>query len=118
MAYGRKWKPSKTAARQFEKTMDEIADFCRENGIQQSRRGDSYYFTINGTPYRVSNHTIEASNRAAFDELTGEQLRELYHEGGRDTDTVYITAGKTRIREIYNALKAGKRLDGRGFPID
>lgn len=56
--------------------MDEIAEFCAENGIQQSRRGDSYYFIINGVNYRVSNHTIEASNRAAFDELTGEQLHE------------------------------------------
>lgn len=118
MAYGRKWKPSKTTARQFAQTMDEIAEFCAENGIQQSMRGDSYYFTIADTPYRVSNHTIEASNRAAYDDLTGEQLRELYHKGGRDSDTVYITAGKTRIREIYNALKAGKQLDGRGYPID
>lgn len=118
MAYGKKWKPSKTAAQHFAQTMNEIAEFCAENGIQQSQRGDSYYFIINGVNYRVSNHTVEASNRAAFDELTGEQLRELYHKGGRDSDTVYITASKTRIREIYNALKAGKRLDGRGYPID
>lgn len=118
MAYFRKWKPSKTAAREFAQTMDEIGKFCNENGIQQSSRGDSYYFTINDIAYRVSNHTVEASNRAAYDELTGEQLRELYHDGGRDSDTVYITAGKTRIREIYAALKAGKKLDGRGYPIN
>lgn len=28
--------------------------------------------------------------------------------------TVYIHAGKTRIIEIYNDLKAGYQLDGRG----
>ena len=117
MAYGRKWKPSKSKAREFAQTMDEIAEFCNENGILQSRAGDSYYFNMNGTSYRVSNHTVEASNRAAFN-WVGEQVRELYHDNERDDNTVYITASKTRIREIYNNIKAGKRLDGRGYPID
>lgn len=112
MAYGRKWKPSKTAAREFAQTMKEIEDFCIENGIQQSLRGDSYYFAINGQEYRVSNHSVESSNRAAYSDLG--QTRELYHPNGREDNVIYIHASKTRIREIYNDLVAGYQLDGRG----
>ena len=112
MAFRRKWKPSKTAAREFGQKMDEIAEFCIENGISQSRSGDSYYFTINGKKYRVSNHTIAASNRGAFDELTGEKKRELYHNDA--TDEIQIFAGKTRIVQIYQDLVAGYELDRRG----
>lgn len=113
MAYGRRWRPSKTAAREFAKEMEEIREFCSENGISYSNSMDSYYFTVNGKEYRVSNHSVEASNRGAFDEL-GNQLREKYHEGGRKEEVTYIHAGKTRIREIYNDLVQGYELDGRG----
>lgn len=109
----RKWKPSKTAAREFAQRNREIDEFCIENGIDRSRNGDSYYFTIAGQAYRVSNHTVEASNAGATD-WKGEQVREKYHEDGRKADTIYIHAGKLRIMEIFNALKAGKKLDGRG----
>lgn len=114
----RKWKPSRSAARAFVEKMDEIGAFCAEHGIEQSRSGDSYYFLLNGQKYRVSNHSIEASNAAAFDAVTGEQRRDLYHAGSRDDETVYIHAGKTRIAEIYNDLAAGHKLDGRGCRID
>lgn len=113
MAYGRKWKPSKTAAKEFAKQMDEIDKFCQENNINQSKSSDSYYFTLNGQEYRVSNHTIAASNAHAFN-MFGEQIREKYHPEFEDDDVVYITAGKTRIIEIYNDLKAGYKLDRRG----
>lgn len=113
MGFCKKWKPSKTAKREYAQKMNEIDEFCKENGIEQSRTSDSYYFMLNGKKYRVSNHTIEASNRAAFDEFH-EKKRELYHPDGRDDDTIYITAGKTRIIEIYNDLKNGFDLDGRG----
>ncbi len=109
-----KWKPSKTQARAFAQQMQEIDKFCYENGISQSRSSDSYYFILNGKQYRVSNHSIEASNRRAFN-CDGEQVRELYHENGRDSDTIYIQASKTRIIDIYNDLKAGYKLDGRGY---
>lgn len=112
MAY-RKWKPSKTAKREFAQKMNEIDDFCREHGIHQSARSDSYYFTINGKSYRVSNHSVEASNARAFTNL-GEQIREKYHPDGREEDVIYIHASKTRIKEIYNNLVAGYELDGRG----
>lgn len=110
---GKRWTPSKTARREFAKKMDEISDFCAENGIDQSRSGDSYYFMLNGRSYRVSNHTVEASNRAAFDPVTGERIRDTYHAGGRG-EGVYIHASKTRIIEIYTDLKNGVELDGRG----
>lgn len=114
MAYNRKWKPSRTARQKFAQEMENINQFCIENKIQQSSNGDSYYFTINGKNYRVSNHTIEASNRAAYDGITGEQKRELYHETHRNDNTIYIHAGKTRIIDIYNDLQAGYQLDGKG----
>lgn len=94
--------------------MGEISAFCAAHGIEQSARGDSYYFTLNGKKYRVSNHSIEASNAGAFDRYTGEQRRELYHGEERAADVVYIHASKTRIMEIYNDLAAGYKLDGRG----
>lgn len=93
--------------------MVEINEFCVKNGIDQSRSSDSYYFTINGQEYRVSNHSVESSNRRAFNSL-GEKVREEYHSGGRENDVIYIHASKTRIIEIYENLKAGKVLDGRG----
>lgn len=95
--------------------MKEIDEFCTEHGIDQSRTGDSYYFTVNGQSYRVSNHSIEASNAAAYN-WQGEQVRDKYHADGRADGVVYIHAGKTRIIEIYNNLKDGKELDGRGYP--
>lgn len=113
--YQYRWKPSKSAAREFAKQMQEIDDFCAENGISASYSKDSYYFTVGGVHYRVSNHSVEASNRAAYKD--GERVRALYHEGSRESDTVYIHASKTRIIDIYTNLKAGYKLDGRGYRI-
>lgn len=115
--FKRKWKPSKSKAREFAMKMDKVTEFCNENNIQTSKNNDSYYFTLNGKNYRVSNHTIERSNSAAFDTDTGFQKRELYHDTKRDNSTVYIHAGKTRIIDIYNDLKAGYELDGKGYRI-
>lgn len=111
-----KWKPSRKAINEFKEKMEEIDKFCDENNIIQSSSGDSYYFSINGQEYRVSNHTIAASNRAAYNDY-GEKKRELYHPEGEEDNVIYITAGKTRIIDIYNNLKAGKKLDRRGNVI-
>lgn len=43
------------------------------------------------------------------------QVRESYHPQGREEKAIYITASKTRLIEIYNDLKSGFKLDGRGF---
>lgn len=57
------------------------------------------------------------SNRGAYN-VEGEQVRGLYHPNGEEDDTIYITASKTRLIEIYTALKAGKKLNRRGKVID
>lgn len=108
-----RWHPSRTAAKAFAQKMDEIDDFCADNGIDASRGDNSYYFTLNGQKYRVSNHSVEASNRGAYD-WKGDQRRPLYHPEGRENDVIYINAGKTRIMDIYNDLKSGYALDGNG----
>ena len=115
MGYRRGWKPSKAKAREFAQEMNEIKEFCNANGIDYSANMDSYYFMINGTKYRVSNHTIEASNAGAY--IDGIQVRNKYHDDARSNDVIYIHAGKTRIRDIYNDLKAGYSLDGKGNRI-
>lgn len=108
----RRWKPSRSKAREFARKMDEIDDFCSLNGISRSESSDSYYFTVNGRSYRVSNHSVESSNRCAF--VDGVKVRELYHEGGRKDDVTYIHASKTRIIEIYQDIVDGYELDGNG----
>jgi uncharacterized protein YaiL (DUF2058 family) len=107
-----RYKVSKTRAREYAAQMAEIDQYCKDNGINQSRSSDSYYFTVSGQKYRISNHTVEQSNRKAFHEDYG-QVRDLYHDG-RESDTIYITASKTRIIEIHKDLVAGKKLDKRG----
>lgn len=109
----RKWKPSKTKQREFAQKMDEIREFCANNGITHSVSMDSYYFCIDGQFYRVSNHSIECSNAHAYNEF-GKQVREKYHADGREDNVIYIHASKTRIMDIYNDLKNGYSLDGKG----
>lgn len=113
----RKWKPSKAAAMEYKQTMDRIETWLQDHpDVSASRSRDSYYFTIDGQSYRVSNHSIESSNKRAFD-WTGQQVRDKYHPDGRDAETKYIHAGKTRIIEIYDDIKAGHTLDGHGRRI-
>lgn len=116
--FGYRWKPSRQKAREFAQKMDEIDTFCREHGIRHSSSSDSYYFTIGEKHYRVSNHTVAASDRGMYrtDPRTGErvQVRSSYHDSDSD-DMICITAGKTRIVEIYRDLEAGYELDGRGY---
>ena len=114
MAFKKKF--SKTAKREFAQKMNEIEVFCKNNNISSSFSNDSYYFELNNQKYRISNHTVQASNRNAYTEL-GEKRRELYHVDGEQVDTIYITAGKTRLIEIYMNLQNGKKLDKRGFVI-
>lgn len=112
----RKWKPSRTKAKEFAVEMEEIRKFCDKHRINYSRSMDSYYFYIDDVQYRVSNHTMEASNKKAVNWL-GEQVREKYHNDDAFENLVCITASKVRIIEIYNNLKAGKKLNKRGMVI-
>ena len=115
MAY--KYRPSKQQAQEYGQKMNEIRSFCQDHNIQHSMSFDSYYFSLNGKNYRVSNHSIAASNRGAFNEHF-EQVREFYHDqDGRNDDTIEILAGKTRIIEIYTDLLAGYSLNSKGNRI-
>lgn len=115
MGYG-KWKPSKAKAREYVEKLDELRAFCDEHGISYSGTMDSYYFTVDGRKYRVSNHTVSASNDKAYrlDEMTGEmvKVREKYHDP--EDDIICITAGKTRLIEVYSNVLTGRQLDKRG----
>lgn len=95
--------------------MREVEEFVKANNIRQAQNGKSFYFELNGKNYRVSNHTVEASNAGAFN-AEGQQVRELYHPNGRGEE-VQIFASPTRIIEIYNAIKDSKQVDGRGRVI-
>lgn len=108
-----KWKPNKADAAEYGAKMREIEEFCKAHTISVSSSGDSYYFILNGTPYRVSNHTVSKSDSGMRDEFTGEKIRESYHSD-ESAETVYITAGKMRIIDIYNDLSAGIAIDGKG----
>lgn len=108
---------SKSAKKEFAIKMSNIDDFCKKNNIHASLTNDSYYFTINNKNYRVSNHTMKTSNKHAFNDF-GEQIRPLYHNENDFENLIEITAGKTRIIEIYEALKAGKTLNKRGFVVE
>lgn len=44
MAYGYKWKPSRTAKREFAEKMNEIDEYCFANGISSSASSDIYIF--------------------------------------------------------------------------
>jgi len=110
-------KPTKHQKQERMDELREIHDFCEANGIKHSATMDSFYFRLYGQYYRVSNHSIEASNSHAY-AWDGTPLRQEYHPEGRSKDTIYIHAGKARIYQIYNDLKAGKVLNGHGYPID
>ena len=65
---GRRWKPSRAAAKKFAITMQEIDKFIEENGIKASASRDSYYFTVNGIP---SNATINGTTCSLRARVTG-----------------------------------------------
>ena len=99
-----------------ERRLSEIRAFCDANGIHYSKTMDSYYFTVRGRRYRVSNHTVEKSNRSAY-RRDGTKRRELYHPDGREKGVTYIHASRFRIIRIYTDLKLGAILDGRGHVV-
>jgi len=118
--YRRKWRPSKTDAKEFAIKMEKIGEFCKENNIKTSMNKDSYYFEIDGKNYRVSNHTVAKSDKGMY-KLSDcgsfyEKQRDSYHK-----DAVYFecfTASKSRIIDIYSLIKKGVKLNKRGFPLN
>lgn len=104
---GYRYSQDKDKKRGFAANMERIDKFCQNNGIRKSACSESYYFTINGQKYRVSNHSVEESNAKAYSS-TGEMVRPLYHPEGELDDVIYIRAGKNKIIEIYKSIRAGK----------
>ena len=100
---------------EFMPKIDEIDEFCSKNGILHYPWDDSYFFTVNGKKCRVRDYTkfFPIHNNYDFD---GEKLPpdRLFY-GKRGEYDVDIIAGRTRLIQIYNDLKAGYDLDRRGF---
>lgn len=94
--YKRKYNLSKTKIKEYKEKMKEIEEFCKENNIKPYCNYDYYEFELNGINFTVQNFATPTSTE----------------------NEVYIYASKTRIIEIYNNLKAGKKLDHRGYVID
>lgn len=112
--YGYKKTFSRKAKSEFAAKMEEIQNYCIKHGITYSRTMDSYYFSLNGKRFRISNHTMAKSNAGAYNEL-GEKIRDLYHDDAAAAkELICIHASKLRIKEIYEALLMGYTLDGRG----
>ena len=110
MGYRYKWKPSKSAAREFAQKMSEIEQYCKENGIIKSSSSDSYYFTHNGVQYRVSNHSVESSVNTYGTHYHGDSNEYRKH-------VFCINAGKTRIIDIHKMIVNGIKVDYRGNRI-
>lgn len=109
MSYYGKWKPSRSQANEFANKMNEIEVFCKNNNIDSSKNNDSYYFCVNSQKYRVSNHSVES--RVEWND----NLELVKKDSSfKEEDVVYIHASKMRIIEIYNNLKNGLLLDGKG----
>ena len=108
---GYKYKVSKSKSREYAEKMDPIKNYCDANQINYSESMDSFYFTVNGEKYRISNHTVNASNKAAFDEM-GNQIREFYHSDNEGY--ICIFASKTRLIEIHSKIISGIAIDVRG----
>jgi hypothetical protein len=62
------YRTSKAAREAFGAQMREIEAYCRKNDIHQSLKSDSYYFKVAGQAYRVSNHSVEISDRGMWNE--------------------------------------------------
>ena len=92
-----------------------LESFCRENAIIKSETGKSYYFSMAGKKYRVSNHTIADSNRGAYGK-NGKKRRRLYHDAEADSNLICINVSKPdkNIYRIYNSLKRGAVVDAYG----
>lgn len=110
MGYRYKWKPSKSAAREFAQKMSEIEQYCKENGISKSSSSDSYYFTHNGVDYRISNHSVESSVDSWGNHYHGDS--DVYRK-----ETFCIHAGKTRLIDIHKLIVSGTKVDHKGNVI-
>ena len=77
----------------------QLRAFCQEHGIAHSQSFQSFYFTLGGQKFRLSNHSVELAN-------LGRTLMQLplVHPEGREADVIYIHAPKEQLIPIYTQL--------------
>jgi len=108
----KRYTPNKAQKERFIEEIKRVEQFLDEHPeIGHSILLDSYYFNINGKNVRVSNHTIDASDRGMYDR-NGDKVRDSYHSNCNYD--ICITASKLRLPEIYNDLMNGYELTKRG----
>ena len=90
-----KYNLSQKKITEYKRKMREIEKFCKENNIKASYNYNNYEFELNGIKYTIQNCATPPSTE----------------------NEVFIYAGKTRLIEIYDCLKAGKKIDRRGNVI-
>lgn len=79
-----------------------IVLFCKLNGITYSTSLDSFYFSLNGKDYRISNHSLEDSIKFSHGR---------YHTNKeQNKNLICIQADKSQLFKIYNKLKEGKEI--------
>lgn len=79
---------------QFER-LQELEEFCWVNNINKCN--DSYYFTLSGRRYRVSDHSLCERKKV-----------------GKVEHCYSIVVSPDHLEEVFTALKQGKRVDVRG----
>ena len=100
---------------EFVPKIDEIDEFCSKNGILHYPWDDSYFFTVNGKECRVCDYTKFFPSHNNYDFNCKKLPPDRLFYGKRGEYDVDIIAGRTRLVQIYNDLKAGYDLDRRGF---
>lgn len=77
---------------------EKLTAFCKENGIKRSKRGNSFYFTIEGKNYRVSDHSADFSNRCRF-ASNGKKIRGKYHSDF--SNEIWVFGTPKDLERIY-----------------
>ena len=82
-----------------EQVHPQLQAFCMEHDIAHSHCYQSFYFTLGGQKFRLSNHSVELANY-------GCSLMQLppAHPEGREADVIYIHAPKEQLIPIYTQL--------------
>ncbi len=78
--------------------LQEVEEYCYRNNIVSCT--PSYYFTVRGKRYRVSNHSLSERN--------------VKHKSKGAKDCYSIVASAFDLIPIHKALLAGKKVDVRG----
>ena len=92
--------------------------FCETNNIRHNKNYDSFYFTIQDTEYRISNHSIDSSIH--YDKKQRKVIN--HHIDGNEfknspdycNQVKCYYASQNRLEKIYRDIQAGLQLDNHG----